>query len=199
MFLQLWPRSRTRKYRAARDRGRRKRAYRPGMDSLDQRCLLSAHVVVHLSQAIGAPLRSGAAPALVAFTIAGPKPAPSGGGRRLRVRRCLTTRALRRPRRMVGPPAPAACWRARPGQPPRRSRSSRRICLRPHSRRRLRQPPRTTNATVSGHSFRPEFRAGDGPIFRAVAAGEPRAGPAVSPPGPRGRPRGQRGDRLGGR
>jgi len=42
------------------------------MDSLDERCLLSAHVVVHLSQAIGAP-------ALVAFTIAGPKPAPSGG------------------------------------------------------------------------------------------------------------------------
>jgi hypothetical protein len=72
MFLQLWPSARTRDYRAASDRGRRKRAYRPGMDSLDERCLLSAHVVIHLNQAIGAP-------ALVAFTIASPKPAPSGG------------------------------------------------------------------------------------------------------------------------
>ena len=34
--------------------------------------------------------------------------------RRLRVRRCLTTRAPRRPRPMVGPAAPAARWRARP-------------------------------------------------------------------------------------
>ena len=72
MFLQLWPRSRTRKYQAARDRGRLRRAYRPGLDALDERCLLSAHVVIPLNQAIGAP-------ALVAFTIAGPKPAPSGG------------------------------------------------------------------------------------------------------------------------
>ena len=73
MFLQLWPGSRTRKYQAARDRGRLRRAYRPGLDLLDERCLLSAHVVIPLNQAIGR------CPALVAFTIAGPKPAPSGG------------------------------------------------------------------------------------------------------------------------
>ena len=58
---------------------------------------------------------------------------------------------------------------------------------------------RTTDGTVCGQSFRPEFRAGASPICRAGAAGEPKAGSVVSPPGPRGRTRGQRGDRLGGR
>jgi hypothetical protein len=72
MFLQLWLSSRTRKDPADRDRGRRKRAYRPALVALDERCLLSAHVVSHLNLSIGAP-------ALVAFTIAGPEPAPSGG------------------------------------------------------------------------------------------------------------------------
>jgi hypothetical protein len=72
MFLQLWLSSRTRNDPADRDRGRRKRAYRPALIALDDRCLLSAHVVSHLHQAIGAP-------ALVAITIAGPQPAPSGG------------------------------------------------------------------------------------------------------------------------
>jgi hypothetical protein len=79
MFSQLWSGSRTRDCRAARDRGRRKWAYRPGMDWLDERCLLSVHVVTHLNQAIPAPVGVGRAPALVAITIPGPKPAPSGG------------------------------------------------------------------------------------------------------------------------
>jgi hypothetical protein len=72
MFLQLLLSSRTRKDRAGRDRGRRKRAYRPALVALDERCLLSAHVVSHLNQAIGEP-------SLVAVTKAGPKPAPLGG------------------------------------------------------------------------------------------------------------------------
>jgi hypothetical protein len=79
MFLQLWSGSRTREYRAARDRRRRKRAYRPGMESLDERCLLSANVVTHFDQAVRAPVGVGAAPAQVAFIIPSPKPAPSGG------------------------------------------------------------------------------------------------------------------------
>jgi hypothetical protein len=79
MFLQLWSGSRTRDYRAVQDRGRRKWACRPGMDSLDERCLLSAHVVVHWHQATRAPVDVGGAPAPVAFTISVPEPAPSGG------------------------------------------------------------------------------------------------------------------------
>ncbi len=79
MFLQLWSGSRTRENRAVRDQARRKSAYRPGMDSLDERCLLSAHVVTHLNQAIRVPVGVGGAPALVAATIPSPKPAPSGG------------------------------------------------------------------------------------------------------------------------
>ncbi len=77
MFLQLWSGSRTREYRAARDRGHRKWAYRPGMDSLDERCLLSAHVVTHFDPAIRAAEGVGAAPARVAFTVRVPGAAPS--------------------------------------------------------------------------------------------------------------------------
>jgi hypothetical protein len=79
MFSQLWASARTLDYPTARDRGRRKRAYRPSMNSLDERCLLSAHVVIQLSQTIGAPADVGVAPALAAFAVPGPKPAPSGG------------------------------------------------------------------------------------------------------------------------
>ena len=79
MFPQLWSGSRTREYRAARGQGRRKWAYRPGMDSLDDRCLLSAHVVTHFDQAVRAAEGVGGGPALVAFTIPVPRPAPSGG------------------------------------------------------------------------------------------------------------------------
>jgi hypothetical protein len=79
MILQLWSGSRTREYRAARDRRRRKRAYRPGMESLDERCLLSANVVTHFDQAVRAPVGVGAAPAQVAFIIPSPNPAPSSG------------------------------------------------------------------------------------------------------------------------
>jgi hypothetical protein len=79
MFSQLWSGSRTRDCRAAGDPGRRKRAYRPGMDWLDERCLLSVLVVTHLNQAIPGPVGVGGAPPLVAITIPGPKPAPSDG------------------------------------------------------------------------------------------------------------------------
>jgi hypothetical protein len=79
MFSQLWSGSRTRDDRAARDQRRRKRAYRPGMDWLDERCLLSANVLSHLDQAIPAPVGVGGAPALAAITIPGPTSPPSGG------------------------------------------------------------------------------------------------------------------------
>jgi hypothetical protein len=79
MFLQLWSGSRTPEYRAVRDRRRRKRDYRPGINSLDERCLLSANVVTHFDQAVRAPVGAGAAPAQVAFIIPSPNPAPSGG------------------------------------------------------------------------------------------------------------------------
>ena len=79
MFSQLWSGSRNWDYQAARDHGRRRRAFRPGMDWLDERCLLSAHVLSHLNQAIPAPVGVGGAPALVAITVPGPTPPPSGG------------------------------------------------------------------------------------------------------------------------
>ncbi len=66
MLLQLWSSARA-------------PAYGPRMDSLDERCLLSARVVIQLSHAIGAPVDVGGAPALVAFTIPVRKPGPSGG------------------------------------------------------------------------------------------------------------------------
>jgi hypothetical protein len=79
MFSQLWSGSRNRDYQAAPDQGRRRRAFRPGMDWLDERCLLSAHVLSHLNQAIPTPVGVGGAPARVAFTIPGPTLPPSGG------------------------------------------------------------------------------------------------------------------------
>jgi hypothetical protein len=79
MFSQLWSGSRNRDYQAARDQGRRRWAFRPGMDWLDERCLLSANVATHFDQAVRAPVGVGAAPAQVAFIIPSPKPAPSGG------------------------------------------------------------------------------------------------------------------------
>jgi hypothetical protein len=79
MFSQLWSCSRTRDDRAVRDQRRRKRAYRPRMDWLDERYLLSANILSHLNQAIPAPVGVGGAPALVAITIPGPTPPPSGG------------------------------------------------------------------------------------------------------------------------
>jgi hypothetical protein len=79
MFSQLWSGSRNRDYQAAPDQGRRRRAFRPGMDWLDERCLLSAHVLSHLNQAIPTPVGVGGAPARVAITIPGPTLPPSGG------------------------------------------------------------------------------------------------------------------------
>src|SRR5947199_4794741 len=59
MFMQLWSGSRTRvRYRAPRDRRHRKHACRPGMESLDERCLLSADVVIQWNQAILAAIRN---------------------------------------------------------------------------------------------------------------------------------------------
>src|SRR5580658_3771051 len=72
MFLQLWFTARTRRNRAPRDRHRRNWTQRPVLDWLDERCLLSAHVVTHLDQSVRPP-------ALVTFTDEVPEPAPSGG------------------------------------------------------------------------------------------------------------------------
>jgi hypothetical protein len=79
MFSQLWSGSRAAEYRAVRDRRRQKRAFLQGMDSLDERCLLSAYVVIHWNQVIRTFVGVGGAPALVAFPIPVPKPVPSGG------------------------------------------------------------------------------------------------------------------------
>src|SRR4051812_33049645 len=59
MSLQLWSGPRTREgRRAARDRRRRKPAARPGMESLDRRCLLSADVVIQWNLAVLAAIRN---------------------------------------------------------------------------------------------------------------------------------------------
>src|SRR5207237_3476844 len=58
MVLHPWSSSRTSKYRAPRDRRRRKQACRPGMESLDERCLLSADVVIQWNQAVLAAIRN---------------------------------------------------------------------------------------------------------------------------------------------
>ncbi len=77
MFLQLWPSKRTRGYRVARDRRRREWVYQPGIDCLDDRCLLSAHLVTQLDQAAAALASVGGSPAVLAITIPGPLAAPS--------------------------------------------------------------------------------------------------------------------------
>ncbi len=56
-----------------------------------------------VNQAMRAPVGVGGAPALVAITIPGPSQRRQAASRRLRARRYLTTRAPRRPRRLVGP------------------------------------------------------------------------------------------------
>src|SRR6516225_7985400 len=58
MFLQLWSGSRTRERRAPRDRRRRKPACRPRMESLDERCLLAADVVLQWNQAVLQAIRN---------------------------------------------------------------------------------------------------------------------------------------------
>jgi hypothetical protein len=58
VWWQLWSGSRTQKYRAPRDRGRRKQARRLSIESLDERCLLSADVVIQWNQAVLAAIRN---------------------------------------------------------------------------------------------------------------------------------------------
>jgi uncharacterized protein (TIGR03118 family) len=58
MFSQLWIRSRTRDYWAPRARTRRPGSRRPGIESLDERCLLSADVVIQWNQAVLAAIRA---------------------------------------------------------------------------------------------------------------------------------------------
>src|SRR5438067_10193463 len=59
MGLQLWTGSRTREYRAPRARYRRPRAARrPIFESLDERCLLSADVVIQWNQAVLSAIRT---------------------------------------------------------------------------------------------------------------------------------------------
>src|SRR6266436_4052983 len=57
MFWQLRSGSRTREQRAARDRSRRK-GYRPRIEALDERCLLSADAVIQWNQAVLAAIRN---------------------------------------------------------------------------------------------------------------------------------------------
>src|SRR5262245_20133218 len=58
MLFQLWTHSRTREYRAPRARNRRPRARRPLLESLDERCLLSADAVIQWNQAVLAAVRN---------------------------------------------------------------------------------------------------------------------------------------------
>src|SRR5262245_65574635 len=58
MLFQLWTHSRTREYRAPRARNRRPRARRPLLESLDERCLLSADAVIQWNQAVLAAIRN---------------------------------------------------------------------------------------------------------------------------------------------
>jgi uncharacterized protein (TIGR03118 family) len=51
VLLQPWSGSNSRKDRVSRNRGRRKQAYRPRTESLDDRCLLSGDVVIQFNQA----------------------------------------------------------------------------------------------------------------------------------------------------
>src|SRR5258706_9352232 len=59
MLFQFWTGSRTRECRENRARNRRPRAARrPIFDSLDERCLLSADVVIQWNQAVLAAIRA---------------------------------------------------------------------------------------------------------------------------------------------
>jgi hypothetical protein len=58
MLLQLWPGSRTREFRIRHEQRRRKWARRPGMESLDARCLLSGDVVIQWNQAVIAAIQA---------------------------------------------------------------------------------------------------------------------------------------------
>src|SRR6516165_11845147 len=57
-MLQLWSGSRTRQSQAPQYRGCQHRAYRPGAESLDERCLLSGDVVIQWNQAVLAAIRN---------------------------------------------------------------------------------------------------------------------------------------------
>jgi uncharacterized protein (TIGR03118 family) len=58
MLTQLWSGIRTPKSRAPRDRSRRPRARRPIIESLDERCLLSADAVIQWNQAVLSAIRN---------------------------------------------------------------------------------------------------------------------------------------------
>src|SRR5437588_2870576 len=58
MWLQLWSGTRTPKSRTPRDRSRRPQARRPIIESLDERCLLSADVVIQWNQAVLSAIRN---------------------------------------------------------------------------------------------------------------------------------------------
>src|SRR5438105_11956528 len=58
MFFQLWTGSRLREDRASRARNRRPRARRPLIERLDERCLLSADVVIQWNQAVLSAIRN---------------------------------------------------------------------------------------------------------------------------------------------
>src|SRR3954454_4108522 len=58
MRLQLWSGTRAPKPRTPRDRSRRPQARRPIIELLDERCLLSADVVIQWNQAVLAAIRN---------------------------------------------------------------------------------------------------------------------------------------------
>ena len=200
MFLQLWSSARTGGHRAAREPRRRKWAHRPGMDWLDERCLLSAHVVAHFDQGVQVPAGARRSAALVAVTIPGQQPAPSGG-----VGKAAS------PVLSHNPGASSSVTDGGAGSTINSLAGSTAAAVSSitqvspslfASALTTTVPPAAgalTSGPINGHSFRLEFRAGAGPIVRAVAAGEPRASSGVSPRGPGGRPAGQRGDRLANR
>src|SRR5437868_15502814 len=58
MWPQLWSGRSTLKTRTPRDRRRRPQARRPSIEPLDERCLLSADVVIQWNQAVLAAIRN---------------------------------------------------------------------------------------------------------------------------------------------
>src|SRR4051794_12257678 len=58
MLMRLWDRLRTTRRRTPRDRSRRGQAGRPGVEALEERCLMSADAVIQWNQAVLAAIRN---------------------------------------------------------------------------------------------------------------------------------------------
>ena len=160
MFLQLWSSVRSRGHRAAREPRRRKWAHRPGMDWLDERCLLSAHVVAHFDQGVQVPAGAAGWPRSWLSPSLARSRHRQAAWRRLQARYCLTSRALRRARRTVGRAAPSTRWQARPGDRlVNHADLAESVCEGTHDDGSASRQ-RGTNGSINGHSFRLEFPPG---------------------------------------